>query len=379
VYLKIARFLNTTETTSMGPGAGLEAGNTIYFDTPADRFAYWNTDDCGREMICALIRSGHIDCLHSYGDLATTREHAGRALDELSKRDCRLEVWIDHAVAPTNFGADIMRGQGDVPGAPAYHADLTCAHGVCYVWRGRVTSVIGQDVPRSLGGVFDAAHALAASRTLLKEAIKGTLGRRGSEKYRMHAANDLLRRARLRDGSDVIEFVRCNPHWGGVSSGETARGLGEVLSAAFLERLVEREGACILYTHLGKGRDRHEPLPGPTREALHRLARFQREGRILVTTTRRLLGYRRAVRETKVSFVMEGDHLRVRIRTDHPAAPSSSAVADWNGLTVDVPDHRTASLEWNGTSVTSFTRNPPDSRAGASVSLPWPRLEFPLR
>ncbi|NLX13830.1 MAG: hypothetical protein GXY44_09295 [Phycisphaerales bacterium] len=29
-YWEIMRFLNTTETTSMGPGVGLEVGNSIY-------------------------------------------------------------------------------------------------------------------------------------------------------------------------------------------------------------------------------------------------------------------------------------------------------------------------------------------------------------
>ena len=82
-YWEIARYLNTTQTTAMGQGAGLEVGNTIYFDMPAEQFSYWNTNDAGRAMVRALIQSGHVDCLHSYGDLATTREHAGRALDEL--------------------------------------------------------------------------------------------------------------------------------------------------------------------------------------------------------------------------------------------------------------------------------------------------------
>jgi len=99
-YADIMRFLNTDRDTAMGPGVGLEVGNSIYFDMPAGQFAYWNTDEAGREMIRALIGSGHVDCLHSYGDLATTREHAGRALDELARHDLRLEVWIDHSTAP---------------------------------------------------------------------------------------------------------------------------------------------------------------------------------------------------------------------------------------------------------------------------------------
>ena len=40
VYGDIMRFLNTMEDTAMGPGVGLEVGNSIYFDMPPDQFAY---------------------------------------------------------------------------------------------------------------------------------------------------------------------------------------------------------------------------------------------------------------------------------------------------------------------------------------------------
>src|SRR4029434_5035646 len=81
IYYELMRFLNTDKSTSMGPGMALEVGNSIYFDMPPNQFDYWTTDDKGREMVRALIRSGHIDCLHSFGDLATTRKDAAQALE----------------------------------------------------------------------------------------------------------------------------------------------------------------------------------------------------------------------------------------------------------------------------------------------------------
>ena len=134
VYWETMRFLNTTETTAMGPGVGLEIGNTIYFDMPPDQFAYWNTDDAGREIIRTLIRSGHIDCLHSYGDLATTRCHAGRALEGLNRHNCPFRVWIDHAVSSTSLAADVMQNLADKPGYRTYDADLICADGMKCVY-----------------------------------------------------------------------------------------------------------------------------------------------------------------------------------------------------------------------------------------------------
>ena len=370
VYEETARYLNTTAETAMGEGLGLEVGNTVYFDMAPEQFAYWNTDDRGRALLRALIRSGHVDCFHSFGDLATTRAHAARSLDELARHDCRLKVWIDHAIAPTNFGADIMRGSGDLPGAPAYHADLTCGFGVEYVWRGRVTSVVGQDVPRRLGGIFDREHVAASALTVLKEAAKGALARLGHEKYAMHPPNEVLKRVRLRDGREVFEFLRANPYWEAVDKGETADGLAGVLTRRMLDRLAARGGVSILYTHLGKVRDRRQPLGPATRAALEGLAAVQREGRILVTTTRRLLEYRRAVREaTATARVREGGGLDVQV-----TLPTGRAA---DGLTVYLPRNQAARLLLNGQVVKDARRNDPDHTGRASLSVPWRPLEFP--
>jgi hypothetical protein len=290
-YFELMRFLNTTQDTTMGPGVGLEVGNTIYFDMAPGHFSYWNATEADREKIRALIRSGHIDCLHSYGDLATTRAHAARALDELVKHDCRIPVWVDHAVAPTNFGADIMQGHGDEPGHPAYHADLTMSYGIRHVWRGRTSSVIGQDRPFSLRSIGTFGHPLASARTLAKEAVKQVLARKGHPKYGPHAGNPLVVQASLRDGQPIREFIRCNPSWGGVSCHDRGDGVHEVLNPRFLDRLVEREAPCILYSHLGKlerGETRHRFQPAVVK-AFRLLAEYQQSGRLQVTTTARLL------------------------------------------------------------------------------------------
>lgn len=372
VYHTTLRFLNTTERTPMGTGAGLETGNTIYFDMPPRQFAYWNTDDTGRQMVRDLIRSGHVDCLHSFGDLATTRAHAGRALEDLAAHDCSLSVWVDHAVAATNFGADIMRGEGDVPGAAAYHADLTFASGVRYVWRGRVTSIIGQGVPRSLARTCRVDHPVGSMTTLTKEAAKGALGRLGSRKYRLHAANQVLETVTLRDGRPAVEFLRSNPHWGGVNVGETAGGLAEVLTPSFIDRLCESGGFCILYTHLGKVTDRQRPIPEAGQAALRSLARARDEGRVLVTTTRRLLDYCQAARELSVSKRRTADTEFVDIATR-----AGTADAALQGLTIYVDDARRARLLVNGRERADVQRNEADDSGRASVSIPWTRLAFP--
>ena len=297
-YFELMRFLNTTEETSMGPGVGLEVGNTIYFDMPPGHFSYWNTTEENREKIRALIRSGHIDVLHSFGDLATSRAHAARALEELKRHGCEVKVWVDHAQAVSNFGADIMLGHGDEPGHPVYHADLTFSYGIQYVWMGRVTSVIGQERPFSLTQLWSdlcplsSAHgSLVSARTFTKECAKQILSRVGQRKYAPHRPNRILGRSRLRDGREVPEFLRCNPHPGGVSCADRGDQIHEVLTRNFLDRLAASRGACILYTHLGKlgaGENRRRFRPEVVR-AFQLLAEYSRSGKIHVTTTRRLL------------------------------------------------------------------------------------------
>lgn len=378
VYAEIARFLNTTEQTTMGPGVGLEVGNTIYFDMPDDQFAYWNTDDAGREMVRSLIRSGHIDCLHSYGDLATTREHAGRALDELARHDCKLHVWIDHGTAVTNFDPDIMYGHGDEIGHEAYHADLTTEYGIKYVWCGRVTSVIGQDVPARLEGIWDRRHPFPSARTWLKEWTKHQLARVGNAKYAMHGPNETLRSRILRDGSLVDEFMRCNPHWGGVSSCDEGRAVGAVLTDQMLDRLAERGGTCILYTHLGKIDDPRVPFNPQAVRAFRGLAEAFHDGRLLVTTTRRLLGYRRTVRRINWVCTEDANRIRIAINTGTNGSERNRlSDVDLAGLTFYVSDPGVTSMSIDGRDVPLLERNGPDHTGRASVSLPWPLLEFP--
>ncbi len=377
-YLEIVRFLNTEETSPMGPGVGLEVGNSIHFRAKARRFSYWSTDDAGREMVRALIRSGHIDCLHSFGELIHTRDEARRALDELREHDCRLEVWVDHGGTVTNFGPDIMQGHGDEIGHPAYHADLTVDYGIQYVCLGRGTSIMGQDIPAKLGCIFTPSHPVASGRTLLKEVAKQSLARIGNKKYAMHASNKLLRPSVLRDGQRIYEFMRCNPHWAGIGSYAEGRHIGDVLTSDMLHRLVTRGGTCILYTHLGRVDDPAVPFNTRAVRAFHHLAEESRAEKILVTTTRRLLGYRRALREIAFTTQRVGRILRIDLNTRTPKNwVGGLGAADLAGLTFYVPGAMPICLTVNREPAADLRHNPPDHTGRPSVSLPWHRLEFP--
>lgn len=378
-YWAIAQFLNTRDETAMGPGVGLEVGNSIHFRAKQHRFSYWSTDDVGREMVRALTRSGHIDCLHSFGECVHTRDKAKQALDELERHGCQLEVWVDHGGAGTNFGPDIMAGHGDEIGHPAYHADLTVDYGIKYVCRGRGTSVTGQDIPPRLGGIFMPEHPIASARTLAKEFAKQGLAWLGSRKYAMHRRNETLRPITLRDGRKVYEFMRSNPHWGGVDSCATGRAIGDVLTGDLLDRLVQRGGTCVLYTHLGRVDNPAVPFNVKAVAAFRRLAEEAHGGRILVTTTRRLLGYRRALREIAFATRWEGRRLWIDVTT-HTSANwvGELAASDLSGLTFYVDDPEIICVTVDGKKAADIRRNAPDHTGCPSISIPWLRLEFPL-
>ena len=364
-YWSAMHFLNTRHAGPLGVGVGLEIGNSMYFDMPPGQWSYWNTDDRGRANIRALIRSGHIDCLHSFGDLATERRHAGRALDQLVKHDCEISVWVDHAVAPSNFGGDIMRGFGDVPGHPVYHADLTCAFGIRYVWRGRVTSVIGQDCEPSWSGIWTGEHPTASLRTVAKESAKWTLAVSPRSRYRLHRVNAISSPVCLRDGRSTVEFLRCNPHWGGVSSCDTADGIAEVLTDGFLNRLVQRGGTCLLYTHLGKrrGSDSQGALSDSTRASFRRLAERQANGEVMITTTKRLLDYRHVRDRLTVRMSQQNGCTRYELSLPEPASESQL-----QGMTlyVDQPGH--AEVCFNGRALSAIQFNTADETGRPSVS-----------
>jgi len=236
--------------------------------------------------------------------------------------------------------------------------------------------VIGQDVPRRLRGVFDPRHPAGSVRTFVKEWLKSALARR-YPKYAMHRPNQVMRQVCLRDGREAVEFIRANPHWAGVDRGETAAGLADVLHTPMLDRLVARGGVSIIYTHLGKRLSPDGRLPAATQTALRRLAERSRAGEILVTTTRRLLGYRRAVRDITYTLRTDGGGLAIDVGLARAGWRTPLPVDELRGLTFYVPDPARTRIAVDGCDVPDIARNHPDHTGRASVSVPWSRLEFP--
>lgn len=365
-YFETIKYLNSSGNTKHGMGVDLEVGNTIYFDMPSDQFSYWNCSDSDRQTIHSLIQSGHIDCFHSFGDFVNQRQRVKELLTELERNNSRLPVWIDHAIAPTNIDPDIMRGRGDQPQSDCYHTDLTTKHGVKYVWLGRVSSVIGQDTKRRLSNIWSGKCSLKSTITVIKEFTKGVLPKLGHKKYEMHLHNEVLRPKTLNCGTQVWEFIRCNPSPWGVSVDETGDGIGNVLTKRFLDSLIQRHGKCVLYTHLGKLSGVNNTFTSESKNAFELLKQYQKKNEILVTTTKRLLDYSLLIKTIEISSRFSQGVQNVSIK--------NSQNLPLDGLTFGVED-KNIKLEVDGKENNNFDLRQLDH--GYLVCFPWPRLTLP--
>jgi hypothetical protein len=380
-FLSIQNFLNTERDTDMGPGLGLEIGNSFFPLTHDDTVSYLSSRPTDRAIIGDFIKMGYIDCMHSYGDGAPSRDDVLRALDALERDGCKVKVWVDHARAPTNFGKDTSPGMGDVIGSPVYHADVTLAYGIKFVWMGRATSLVGQETPitaRALTHIYDPAHPRESVEDAARELAKIILARAGSRRFAIHRNNRVFRVARLQDGRQVYEFNRCNNHWH--KSWPDSAGLSYVLRRRVLEDLKASEGYMIIYTHLGLGT--YSPLiPLPSQSALRNLAEEYRAGEIYVTTTSRLLTYCLTHRYVEWSYRLSSDNwaeITIHQVADPLFGPRRPTVEELQGITFYVPDRYQASIFLGDTQIPHLERNPKDHTRRESVTIARTFLTYPL-
>jgi hypothetical protein len=355
-FRRLYTFLATGEDTEWGAGLGLDVGGSFFMfrspDSPNvftvfDGLSSTVTDD--GEFILECARLGALDYLHTYGCFTDaghfTRELAELALGVLADRDVEVRTWVNHG-PPSNVqgigGRD--EWQGDVPGTPAYHADLTLAHGVRWIWTG---SEVTDDF--ALEPLEDA----------------GLLAR-----IRRRRAEPLVEPYQLRDGQQAFSFRRYS------GLGDTTPVLDDLpaqLSQANLDHLVEAQGWTIVYQHLavrrvreGFGTDAYgsvgeEWFKPAELEVLRDLARRHHEGAIWVAPTSILLRYHDAVSAVhwEATRREEGDLIVV----------DSSDAEELSGLTFycERPERTTVCLQRER--IASVRVNAPDATGQGSITI----------
>jgi len=377
-FLEIQKFLNSKEMDNMGKGLGLEIGNSFFMYSD-NSFSYFgdsnNGPSSGAETIRKFIKAGLIDCLHSYGDKADfCRKDAVRALEELSKYGCKVDIWVDHGRAVSNFGKDVTFGLGDVVSSDTYHADLTIAYGVKFVWLGKVTCIIGQSTPITITtftSIYDPDHPVHSLINMGKDFSKNILAVFGNKKYAMHKKNELVRITKLDDGQRVYEFMRFNNYWSGLRRTATCRRLAYVISKRTLKRLKKVGGYMIVYTHLGKNSDCSQVIAEETQITLRNLASEFERGNIYVTTTSRLLNYYLNHKYLNWLYETRKDEIIITIfSVEDPVFGSFvPTTKDLHGVTFYVPDKHKARIYINDREIVNIQRNSPDYRQRESVTI----------
>ncbi len=297
-FWDIHRFLNTTETTAMGPGLGLQVTDSLFMYSADQKrsYSYFQgtsaTPSAHAPWLRELMQLGCIDVLHSYGDFSWIggfkRPMAERALEELERHNIHLRVWTNHgSVEDTqNVGASQAYYQmGDLPGSPEYHTDLTMAYGFRFFWLDfNATNMVGQDRATVRK---DAWREIVATKRWRPGGVR--------EVFRQHKGNRLLKTETLRDGRKAYLFQR----YRGPKRPDPA-SLPDQLSQANMDTLKASQGYMVVYQHLGCDRRQDggcncNASPYFTPEviaAFQRLADRYHAGEVFVTGVAKLLTYR---------------------------------------------------------------------------------------
>ncbi len=297
-FVKIHRFLNSSHY-----GLGLPVADS-FFAVSEDQahLAYFNRDGSPRpeeaEFINQAIRDGLIDSLHAWGDFNAAppdpvflQKIAENLTSEFNKKNLRIPVWINHG-SPNNrqnLSARLCsQYQGDNPASEYYTMPFIQKLGIKYYWD---SEIVGW--PLSLPDnhfIFKKLNRIL--RNSVKNWVKLAIGRSAYCRS-TGQITQLARPVKMRDDNFLISFNR-------FSKGPTAHQTWEPsrhtlrfsLTEPVLDNLVNEQGFCILYTHLGKPFPRGEALfPPQDKKSLELLADYYHQGKIWVTTTSRLLDF----------------------------------------------------------------------------------------
>lgn len=275
-------FLNTNQETPMGKGLSLDVSDSVFMYNGSDMRGYVDEfkapiqDEMSyfvgtssklkdANLIDGWIHKDWIDTLHSYGDFSRmnqhqtvfTRQMAVQAVNALKKNGDYLTVWTDHGNMSNvdDFGrygtvSFYNYQQGASPWSRYYHANVTIPYGVRFVWTDGNSDVFGRQ--------------------------------------------SMIYPLKLPDGRKVWGFDRYT------NSGYTKQGhpiwvwtsddLQKELSRQNLQSLVAHHAYSIVAQHF-EADNTSLPFSKSSIQTLQYVAALQKQGKILVSGTARLLTY----------------------------------------------------------------------------------------
>jgi len=248
------------------------------------------------------------DTMHTWGDYTMSRSRlfhraeaeAGLAL--LREHGAAPRIWTDHS----NFSGNILH-RGDSGAWPriedasghvyenfVYSLDLVRRAGVRYLWDGKGSQVLGQDREISRSAWYAPLHGKGPKGRLVALAdalLKPLATRLRSTLFTYDADHGRQYYSHTFPDEQTFYLFRRYTHWGEAD----IDGFGEVIAPPVIDRLIEHQGSCVVYTHLGKQRAERPPckahIPPATTAALEHVAARFAEQRLMISSTSRLLDY----------------------------------------------------------------------------------------
>lgn len=242
------------------------------------------------------------DSLHFWGDYQHSRtklfdrNDAKFAIKKLQKFNFIPRVWIDHSNNQANFIHGNCFGsqpkQYDASGVEyqnfQYTLDLAIKAGVKYVWHGDITQIIGQDRKISYWK-FLKKRQISFSQKIIYS-ILNTFKYFTSIIPKIKENNSQLWAHSFPDGNKLYCFERY-----GKWEDADIDGLGDVIAPKNINQLVDNEGSCIVYTHLGKRKKNRindiDHIPDKTKKALAYLKELNNQQHIYISPISKMLDY----------------------------------------------------------------------------------------
>lgn len=266
-------------------GLGLETAFSFWcFGDPRQTWRLFEADHSlspHAESAFRLARSGLLDSLHSFGDSAglgegpIDRARIANAYEVLKREGVEVPVYSNHGSRSDrqNIGGEWATYQeGDLPHSPCYHLDLTLGYGIRFFWTDPDYDLEWRPGPSSA------------------------------------CSDDLFAAQACRDGNRILRFRR---YRGRLPQSPCATTVADQLAPLFREGL---SGYKVIYQHLGAHRRPDGQAFSATPplfhdrdlEALRALSGLDRSGRVLVTTTARLLRHAMLMKSRCWKIAQEG-------------------------------------------------------------------------
>jgi hypothetical protein len=321
-FITIHSFLNTKRDTPLGEGVNLELSDSFWFysnkNTPDHAFSYFTSDGNSQSkyapQIRELIKAGYIDVLHTYGNFSKyggfSRKIAELCAEEMEKNNLDLEIWVNHGDYHNlqNIGF-FQHWLGDKPTILKgekkqfnnyYHLDILISLGFTFFWDAEfsLTQIIGQNRNIKWHEAYMKNQLMKTPKDFFKNGffyfidgvnriLGGTIRKHLPNVVLNTQNNELIEPELMNDGHHMLKFKRY-----GSALYDWEDDLSFLLHKKILEELIKKEGLLILYVHWGDKKNKFDlPFSKKTVDAFHVLADLFNNGKIWVTTTKKILNY----------------------------------------------------------------------------------------